>query len=349
MFTGIGRFKRDRFPIKWNLGDGLEWCYWNDIKKDHSCRHQFETYKIQTVEVEGQLSEIVDLFVKINSTGKRLTSGEKRHAKYYNSPFLKEADRLVATHRKYVIKQKILSKNQLDRMKGTELFAELLMSIHNVGPINKKTSLDRAIANESINGNTLNKLSREFVQTINALKKMFPDIRHTRFHNTVEFYSLFLLVWEMIKEGFVVKDMSRARIAFAILKRLSNGVDQLREQLNRVKPVKRSNKIFSDYLLSVQSDTDSASTRGRRREILRALIFPLYVEKRKDQKRLFSPEQRRLIWNKEDEHICSECKKPLTWDDFTIDHIIAHVKGGKTSLKNARVICRDCNSRKGGR
>jgi hypothetical protein len=39
-------------------------------------------------------------------------------------------------------------------MKGTELFAELLMSIHKGGPINKKTA-GPPIGNESINGNTL--------------------------------------------------------------------------------------------------------------------------------------------------------------------------------------------------
>jgi 5-methylcytosine-specific restriction endonuclease McrA len=37
------------------------------------------------------------------------------------------------------------------------------------------------------------------------------------------------------------------------------------------------------------------------------------------------------------------------WDDFTVDHVIAYVKGGKTSLLNAQLMCRSCNSRKGGR
>ena len=96
MFTGMGRFKRDRFDTKLDLGDGLDWYDWRDIRHDHRARHQFESYKIQTVEVSGDLSEIVDLFVRINSTGKRLTSGEKRHANFYDSPFLKEAERLVS-------------------------------------------------------------------------------------------------------------------------------------------------------------------------------------------------------------------------------------------------------------
>jgi uncharacterized protein with ParB-like and HNH nuclease domain len=83
MFTGTGRFRRDRFDVKLSLEKGLDWYDWSALRRHPTARHQFETYKIQTVEVTGDLSEIVDLFVRINSTGKRLTSGEKRHAKFF--------------------------------------------------------------------------------------------------------------------------------------------------------------------------------------------------------------------------------------------------------------------------
>lgn len=52
-------------------------------------------YKIQTVEVSGDLSEIIDLFVRINSTGKRLTGAEKRHARFYRSEFLRQAEKVA--------------------------------------------------------------------------------------------------------------------------------------------------------------------------------------------------------------------------------------------------------------
>jgi len=182
MFTGTGQFRRGQFDVKLSvMGDDLQWRDWSDVRRHPVARHQFETYKIQTVEVTGDLGEIVDLFVRINSTGKRLTSGEKRHAKFYTSPFLKEAERLVDKFESYLLHQKILSPAQLGRMKGTELFAELLMSINTGSPINKKTSLDRAIGGDGANGNTLHRLSREFIATLNLLKRMFPDLRHTRF------------------------------------------------------------------------------------------------------------------------------------------------------------------------
>jgi hypothetical protein len=347
MFMGLGRFKNDWFEVKLDLGDGLEWFDWKALhRRATALASAFRSYQIQTVEVTGDLAQIVDLFVRINSTGKRLTSGEKRHARFYTSPFLKEAERLVSKHHKYLRENRILSPAQIDRMKGTELFAELLMSIHHGGPINKKTSLDRAIGNDSVNGNTLHRLTREFTAALNLLKAMFPDLKQTRFRNSAEFYSLFMLIWEMNAAKFALKDRKRNGLAFELLKRLSSGVDQLREQLRRARPGKPQ-KIHQDYLLTVQGDTDSAANRERRRALLKGLLWTIY--ERKDDKRTFSTEQRRILWNSDERRICPKCRKPLSWLDVTVDHIRAWSKGGKTSLKNAQLMHRSCNASKGAR
>jgi len=348
MFTCLGRFKSDSFDVKLDLGHGWQWYDWADIRKRFADRRAaFDGYKVQTVEVTGDLAQIIDLFVRINSTGKRLTSGEKRHAKFYDSPFLREAESLVSRFYKFLRSERVLSQGQIDRMKGTELFAELLMSIANAGPINKKTALDRAIGNDSINGNTLARLKREFVSTMNLVRRMFPDLRKTRFRNSVEFYTLFMLVWEMDKNAFVLRDARRNRVAMELLRQLSTGVDALRDQLRRAVPAKHGQRVFTDYLLTVQGDTDSGATRERRRELMRGVLSTLF--ERKDERRTFSPEQRRIIWHSEDRPTCAKCKKPMLWDDFTVDHIVAHARGGKTSLKNAQPMHRRCNSSKGAR
>jgi hypothetical protein len=348
MFTRIGGFKRDSFDVKLDLGEGHQWYDWTAIKKRFpDLRAKFEAYPIQTVQVTGDLKDIVDLFVRINSTGKRLTSGEKRNARFYKSRFLKEADHLVGRFHKYLRNERILSPAQIDRMKGTELFAELLMSIHKGGPINKKTALDRAIGNDEINANVLGKISREFIRTMNVLKRMFPDLRETRFHNSAEFYTLFLLVWEMDRDKFVLAENRRNRVASVLLRRLSTGVDELRDQLRRARPAKTGQKLYADYLLTVQGDTDSSANRERRRELLRNLLVSLF--QRKDDKRQFTSEQRRILWNRDDKRGCSKCGKVLSWDKITVDHVLAYTKGGKTTLGNAQLMCRSCNSRKGAR
>jgi len=347
MFTGLGRFKRERFDVRLKLGDREAWYDWPTLRRQSiETRTAFDSYKIQTVEVSGDLREIVHLFVRINSTGKRLTSAEKRNADFYESPFLKEADRLVRKFHNYLLKQHILSKAQIDRMRGTELFAELLMSVYKGGPINKKVALDRAIGNETINGNTLGRLSRECVSAMNVLRRMIPDLRPTRFHNSTEFYTLFLLIWELQKEGFVLTEKRRNRVAFELLRKFSTGVDDLREKLKNAIPARSAHRLYADYLLTVRADTDSTATRERRAGILRNLLFSLF--NRKDKKRLFTSEQRRIIWNGDDPR-CAKCGRPVTWDNYSVDHMKPHVKGGRTTLKNAQPMHRNCNSAKGAR
>jgi hypothetical protein len=230
-------------------------------------------------------------------------------------------------------------------MKGTELVSELLMSIQQGSPINKKTALDRAIGNDSVNGNTLSRVSREFTRTLTTVKRIFPDIRQTRFRNTADFYSLFMILWQMQQDKFVLADPKRNAIATRLMRKLSDGVDELRDQLRRARPAKQSQQFYARYLLTVQGDTDSAANRQRRAEILQGLLGSLFTYK--DGKRSFSPEQRRLLWNSEEKQTCTRCKRPLTWNDFTIDHVKAWIKGGQTSLRNAKIMCRKCNSQKG--
>jgi hypothetical protein len=348
MFLGQGRFKRERFETKLDLGDGLDWYSWKEIKRDYP-RHvaALNAYKIQTVEIDGQLPQIIDVFVRINSTGKSLTSGEKRHARFYNSRFLKAAEGLGNKFHRYFREQRILSPTQIERMKGVELLCEILMSVENGGPINKKTSLDRAIGNDAINGNTLQRLVAEVSRTLRLIKRMFPELRETRFHNSAEFYSLFLIIWEMNQYKFILTDRKRNRIAFALLRKLSTEVDKLREQLRKARPGRVQQRIYQEYLLTVQGDTDSAANRQRRGKILKEILWSIF--ERKDEKRLFSIEQRRILWNSEQIRMCPKCKRQLRWSDLSVDHIRAYMKGGATSMANAQLMHRRCNSSKGSR
>jgi hypothetical protein len=347
-FVRLGRFKHKSFDVKLDLGDGLNTYDWRDIcRYHHDNRSALLGYKISTVEVTGDLAQIIDLFCRINSTGKRLSSGEKRHARFYDSPFLAEAQHLVEKHKWYFLDYGILSQAQLDRMKGTELVSEILMSLHKGGIINKKTSLDRAIGNESINGNTLGKLSREFTSTLNCIKKMLPNIHQTRFANTVDFYTLFLLVWEYNGKGYILKNRQRNAIAERLLKKLSTGVDELRQAGREGRPMRNVNKLCQDYLPTVLGDTDSAATRERRATIIGGLLEPLFDFKH--DKRAFSSEQRRILWNRDERPLCRICHKPISWEDVTIDHVKAWARGGATTLSNAQIAHRSCNSRKGAK
>ena len=103
MFLRAKGFKRSGFDVRYQFPeDDKSYAYdWKDLEHWGKVP-AFLGYQIQVVEVDGEFGDIVDLFVRINSTGKALTSAEKRSARYYNSPFLKAAVRLAKKFQKYL-------------------------------------------------------------------------------------------------------------------------------------------------------------------------------------------------------------------------------------------------------
>ncbi|MGI8555042.1 MAG: HNH endonuclease [Pyrinomonadaceae bacterium] len=239
----------------------------------------------------------------------------------------------------------ILSSRQISRMKHVELVSELMTSIYNGGLIDKKKAVDKIVGGHSVDKRSLEKCANQFTRVLNLVKNTFPEISATRFAKVVDFYSLFMLIYEMDSQGDVLNDKKRNQQAQELLIGLSNGVDQVRQQVRRAEGATPEQNLFRDYLFTIQGDTDSLATRRRRAEILRQVLGGLFEQK--DNQRNFTIEQRRLVWHSDDEKKCKKCEMRLSWNNFTIDHIIAHGRGGRTSISNSALMCRSCNSSKG--
>jgi len=345
MFQGLQRFRKSRFSATVQIdSEECEELDWRRIQQS-GYEHRLMGYKIQTVEIEGDLSDIINLFVRINSTGKSLTSAEKRHARYFRSPFFLAAQRLARRHQEYF--STILAPAQINRMKHVELVCELLASINTGGLIDKKKAVDKIIGGGSVDKKTLDAQSKDFTRTMKLLAGIIPDIAATRFTNVVDFYSLFMLIYEMGTQGFILTDKGRNAQGAELLRRFTAEIDRVRGQLRMGEAITEEQSLFRDYLLTVQGNTDSLVTRRRRAELLRQVLGGIFEEK--DSRRSFTREQRRLIWHTDERKRCSGCGRTLSWENFTIDHVVAHGRGGKTVVANASLMCRSCNSRKGAR
>lgn len=57
-------------------------------------------------------------------------------------------------------------------------------------------------------------------------------------------------------------------------------------------------------------------------------------------------ERLRYLWGR-DGPGCFYCRRPLTEDEATFDHIIPKARGGANALYNLRVACSPCNLAKG--
>ena len=344
----VGEKRGNRFETKTCLPDQEEErrVDWATLKNEQK-QHLITGYQLHIIEVAGELSDIIDLFVRINSTGKALTRAEKDHAKYYNSPFLKEASSLAKRWEPYLLHEKILSPRQISRMKHVELVCELIVSVEQRDVIDKKRAVDTAMVQNSIKGRNLNKSVSDARRSLQAVKRIFPNLRKTRLRKISDFYSLVILVRKFDGEGFILTDKHQNHLADNLLAAFSTCVDKVSNHYNRLEEISSEEELYRSYLATVQANSDGLRNRRGREKILRGILESLF--QKKDSDRHFSPEQRRILWNSTDERKCSECSIELRWEYLTIDHINPHAKGGRTALDNAALMCRSCNSRKGSR
>ncbi len=345
MFMGA---MRGRFEARAQLSDDAapERVDWPLLKR-RKLQHLIVGYELPVIEVDGDIGDIIDVFVRINSTGKALTRQEQRHAKYYRSPFLMEAARLARRFEPYFVRHGILSAGQISRMKHVELVCELMLSLGQGDVLNKKTALDRVMAAGSYDGRQTQKAVRLVTTTLNRVARMFPHLKTTRLRQQTDFYSLAVLIGKFEVEGMILTDRRRNRLAWDLLQAFATNVDQVRELQRKAKGAGPHQELYREYLLTVSQMTDDVNQRRKREQILRGILGSLFTQK--DAQRGFSPEQRRIIWNSSANRTCATCQTKLTWHDFTIDHINPHSKGGQSKLENAALMCRKHNSAKGNR
>jgi hypothetical protein len=315
--------------------------------KRQGLQHLITGYEVPVIEVDGELGDIINVFVRINSTGKALTRQEQRHARYYNSPFLKEAARLANRFESYLLANHIFSPGQISRMKHVELISELMLSMVQGDVLNKKTALDRVMATTSFDGRQLGRASRMVTTTLNRIQRLCPQLKTTRLRQVTDFYSLAVLVGKFEQEGLILTDRHRSRLAWDLLQTFATRVDEVRELQRKAKGAKPDQELYRDYLLTVSQMTDDVAQRRKREQILRGILGSLFA--RKDFQRGFTSEQRRILWNTSANRVCVKCGRKLTWEDFTLDHINPHSKGGRSQLENAALMCLKHNAAKGNR
>ena len=329
----------------WNYDKPNRWT-WKNVKDEAPKKAKaFEAYLVPVVIVSGDLKDIEKLFVKINSSGSKLTKQEILNARWHRtSKLLSAAKEIDDSYSDYFEELKILSRGQITRMKSIELIAELLLSMEGDKVLNKKDALNSVMRNENIHTATLRKLSKELKSILGFIKKTFPDIRTTRFKKLSDFYALTFTLWRMKKDGYVLSNKQRSELAFTLLKRLSFDIAKGRENFDAGKGGKLKSPA-REYQSTVISGSDSAPKRKRRVEIIESLIQPVFATK--DSKRAFTDNQKQLLWHSSSVRKCSFCGDDIHgWDDVEVDHITAHSKGGATRAKNAQLLHSRCNKRK---
>jgi len=104
----------------------------------------------------------------------------------------------------------------------------------------------------------------------------------------------------------------------------------------------------NEYKLYMTSALNSRRSIGERFRILLIDFFKSFPDMaaiQLDQKRIFDNDQKIQIYAR-DSGRCQSCKKAVGEFNWHADHIVAWIRGGKTTFDNGQVLCAKCNLKK---
>jgi hypothetical protein len=332
-------------------GSRTPWLY-EDLKAIE--KRRFEGFRVPVVvtQPDNGLGEVIDLFVRLNSTGKRLTGMERRKAQFFESPTLNRIQNYAIEFLPYLKELGVVSTTDAERMVHIELTLELLLSLEQHGPLDKKKAIDKMIAGEQITGATLKSCAAHLRAALKDISGMWDattradgeSLRWSRFTNKSDFYSMALFLAMRHEQGSRMLAPNR-KVAADLLIGFDYILTEVAHAQKTFAPMPTGSKQAVQYLTTVKEGTDTRKHRQDRARLLGEILTddvltPLSTKRR------FDATQKRLLWYRSSRR-CECCSKGLAFNEVEIDHIVPYSQGGATNAKNGQILCKHCNTTKG--
>lgn len=255
-------------------------------KEYENILEKFWTYELPIIEYEGDLADFFgknvaskEVFVRVNSTGSPLKKHEIRHAKC-SGPFFKLGDKL---ERKYtdlfVNRWRVASQTDIRRYLLHEFILELCTAIHSDTYSDRRKKLDVLLSQHKWESKEITSVQKRFNKVVHWLKDIFPNdsIRHTRFKNKSDFYSLFVVLLCLLKKDYVSANEKDNRIAGKFLSDFSMQIQELDLRIGKAPIIVRRElteieQKWLPYITSTRHATDSLRHRETRHDFLMSLL-----------------------------------------------------------------------------
>lgn len=206
--------------------------------------------------------EVRDLYSRVNKYTVQLNKQELRKCDYPGN-YIDLAEKMVQLP--FFDNARIFTASMTRRMNDIEYVEELLAVILE-GMQDKKKSLDELCEKYEVIPN-LKQTEEVFKQTINNIETIFTgiDITKTRFKQRTDLYTIFAVVYQMIKSG----------------KKLKEDLSNIREKLiyldEHVRPLAEDNAL-REYAIKCTSDTNSYASRKWRFDFMCGILEAAYED-----------------------------------------------------------------------
>jgi hypothetical protein len=111
----------------------------------------------------------------------------------------------------------------------------------------------------------------------------------------------------------------------------------------------RTYQITNEFVLADSSGTgDRDRLETRMKDLVTNFIDHTPELELLDPNRYFNQYEKIVIY-KRGNGVCAECHHPVSWKEYEADHVKPWSAGGKTTLDNAQLLCREHNRAKGAK
>jgi len=227
-------------------------------------RKQILNYTLYVREIPDATEEQVrNLFKRMNRNVVALNSQELRHATY-SGDFIKLMEEIAEGE--FWAENKIVTPNEIRRMKDVEFISELFVSmIHGIQ--DKTKELEKYYQLYEGKFEDKQKWYNNFQKIIEIISSVFPNLKETRWRNKSDFYTLFVVLNEVLRENFMpIQKYPNVR---AELLKFS---EQISEATKKENKRKRYLKEITDYVNAVTKSTTDKDRRIMRHKIILNII-----------------------------------------------------------------------------
>jgi hypothetical protein len=105
-------------------------------------------------------------------------------------------------------------------------------------------------------------------------------------------------------------------------------------------------QMLYDYIMAFKAQGGVKTNLQRRHQVYLSLFLDKYPKlKPKDPRRLFTPDEKIVLWHRSGEKCCA-CSKKFPLKQMEADHIKSHASGGPTIIDNGQCLCKPCHAKK---
>lgn len=176
-----------------------------------SLRARFYGYKLTMRVLEDATdSDVRDMFKRLNKFLTPLNAQELRNATY-TGPFMQLVTKLAEDE--YWTTNGLVTAAQIRRSKDLEFVSELLIGVMH-GPQGSRSIEDYYRRYEDYDEEFpgQRQVRKRYTETFRFVQELFPDMREQRWSNLADFYSLFVALAQLLREGSeLLADRQRLR------------------------------------------------------------------------------------------------------------------------------------------